>query len=155
MKTSFFRLFFFALGLTALLASCNRTQITSNRLIDAGEWRVTTLTVNGTAESTLPTLEIDACDIYEATCKGEWKQGEAHAEFAWQFRDNGDTFEINRQGEEEGHEHGDESEEAVIAQCYAFSGIYSVTTRDKEVMEFTSSATLGHSGQTVVLRIEK
>lgn len=141
-----------------ILASCNKTNKVSNQFIDAGEWNATTLSVDGTQEDELPILEIMACEIYDEVCMGEWKNEEGgHAVIAWQFRDKGETFEISSQGAEEegeGHEH-DHAEEEALAQSYAFSGVYTVTSSDKDVMEFSSTATLGHPGQTVVLRIEK
>jgi len=150
-----------ALGLIwlgVIATSCNKTKINSNRLIKAGEWTVTELSVDGTNEDELPEWEIEDCEIYESSCYGEWVNEEGgHSEFIWQFRDNGDAFEISRQAEEEEeeeHEH-DHAEEEAAAQCYAFSGVYEVITRKKDEMEFTSTTTLGYPGNTVVIKISK
>lgn len=149
----------FALVLILGLSACNKTAITADRFIDAGEWTATTLSVDGVQEDELPILEIMDCEIYDEVCLSEWKNEEGgHAIFAWQFRDKGKIFEISRQEEEEedSHSHShDHAEEEANEQCLAFSGIYEVTERSKDVMEFTSTATNGHAGQNVILRIEK
>ena len=50
------------------------------------------------------------------------------------------------------HNHADEE---VAEQCYNFSGVYEVVSAKKKAMEFSSTATLGHTGSTVVIKIEK
>lgn len=146
------------LPVVAILLSCNKTKINSDRLIDGGEWKVTELTVDGVSEAELPEWEIKTCDIYAESCEGEWKNEEGgHAEFIWQFRNKGKSFEISRQAEtggEAGHTHNHAEEEA-IAQCYAFSGVYDVDKRKKTSMSFTTNAALGHAGKQVVIKIEK
>lgn len=141
------------------LTACNKTQSTSNRLIDGGMWNVTELTVNGVGEDELPMWEIDDCEIYDESCVGEWMNDEGgHAEFVWQFRDKGDTFEISYQAEEDGHGHVhelDHADEEVAAQAYGFSGIYEVTARDKDRMQFQSTAAIEHPGETVIITIAK
>lgn len=138
--------------------ACNKTKKVSKRFIDAGEWKVATLTVDGTAEDELPELEIEDCEIYtDAPCKGEWKNEEGgHAEFYWQFREKGETFEISHQAEseEEGHAHDHAAEEAA-EQCYHFSGIYQVISSSKDRIELSSTTTVGYPGNTVSLIMEK
>lgn len=149
------------LTLTVLASACNKTKTNSKRFINAGEWTVTELSVDGTNEDELPEWHIKDCEIYDESCHGDWENEEGgHTEFVWQFRDKGDVFEISRQAEEEGDDHDHEhehnhAEEEAIAQCYAFSGVYEVVERKKKSMEFKSTATLGHSGSTVVIKIEK
>ena len=146
-----------------LAAACNKTKTVSTRLIDAGEWTVTELSVDGTNEAELPGWHIKSCKIYEESCHGEWKNDEGgEAEFIWQFREKGKTLEISRQEGEEGHDHDhghdhghDHAAEEAIAQCYAFSGVYEVVEDGKENMEFKSTVTVGHAGKTVVLKIQK
>jgi len=138
--------------------ACNKTKTNSNRLMKAGEWTITELSVDGTNEAELPEWEIEDCDIYDESCHGEWKNEEGgHSEFVWQFRNSGDDFEISRQAEEEeGHSHEeDHAAEEAAAQCFAFSGIYEVVTRKKDEMEFTSTTTEGYPGSTVVIKISK
>lgn len=138
-----------------IMSACNKTKINANRLIKAGEWTVTELSVDGTNEDELPKWSIEDCDIYDESCLGEWENEEGgHADFIWQFRDKGKTFEISRQENEEGHSHGHAGEEAA-AQCYAFSGIYEVIERKKDMMQFQTMAALGHAGESVVIKIEK
>ena len=145
------------LSVILLAGACNKTRLHSNRLIRAGEWKVTELSVDGTNEDELPGWHISDCKIYDESCKGEWESDEGgHAEFIWQFRDKGETFEISRQEGEHGHGHShDHADEEANAQCYEFSGVYEVVAHKRKSMEFTSTATLGHSGSKVVIKIEK
>lgn len=141
-----------AIGIT----SCNKTKKVSNRFIKPGEWTVTEMSVDGTNEDELPKWEIDDCDIYGSSCMGHWENDEGgHADFVWQFRDKGETFEISYQAEEEaGHTH-DHADEEVAAQAYSFSGVYTVETSKKDEMTFTTTAAVGFPGQTVKIKIEK
>lgn len=143
------------LSVILLAGACNKVRVYSNQLIKAGEWTVNELSVDGTNEDELPSWHIEDCDIYDESCHGEWENDEGgHAEFIWQFRNKGETFEISRQEGEGGHSHGHADEEA-NAQAYAFSGVYSVVERSSDNMEFTSTATVGHPGSTVVIKIKK
>jgi hypothetical protein len=141
------------IGMTA----CNKTKKLSERFMDACEWRVVTLTVDGVAEAELPELHIEDCDIYESVCYGEWENEEGgHAEFAWQFRDKARTFEISYQVDEDHHGHfHSHAEEEAAAQCYAFSGVYEVVQSDKSRIEITTTNAVGHPGKTVILIMEK
>ena len=158
----------------ALVAfACNKTKVNSNRLMSAGEWEVTELSVDGTNEDELPHWHIDDCEIYgEKSCFGEWKNeegGETH--FIWQFRDKGKVFEISRQeGMEEEEDHADDGDdhdhdhdhgthdhatEEAIEQCYNFSGVYDVVSSKKDEMGFTSTSAVGFAGETVKIKIKK
>ncbi len=140
------------------ISSCNKTKKVSKRFMKSGEWKVTELSVDGVNEDELPTWEIEDCDIYKESCEGEWKNDEGgHSEFIWQFREKGETFEISRQAEEEaGHSHThDHAAEEAAAQCYNFSGVYEVISSKKDEMEFRSTATAGHNGKQVVIKISK
>lgn len=140
-----------------LFTACNKTKKTSNWLMNAGTWTVTELSVDGVSEDELPTWIINDCDIYDANCEGHWTNEEGgESDFIWQFRDKGETFEVSYQDEHAGHSHeNDHATEEAIAQCHNFSGIYSVTTSEKEKMTFTSTVTEGFMGQTATITIEK
>ena len=85
------------LSVALLAAGCNKSKTYSKRLIKAGEWTVTELSVDGTNEAELPSWHIQLCDIYAQSCYADWENEEGgHAEFIWQFRDKGKTFEISR-----------------------------------------------------------
>ena len=143
-------------GILLTLGACNKTKTNSNKLIKAGEWTVTELSVNGTNEAELPSWHIEECDIYAESCHAEWENEEGgHSEFVWQFREKGKTFEISRQEGEHGHGAHNHADEEANAQCYAFSGVYEVVESKKKSMEFKSTSTLGHSSSTVVIKIEK
>ena len=137
-------------------AACNKTKVNSKRLMKAGEWKVTELSVDGTNEAELPSWEIEDCDIYAQSCMAEWMNEEGgNAEFVWQFREKGKTFEISYQADEDhAHAHDHAAEEAA-AQAYAFSGIYEVTECKSKKMQFQTTSALGHEGKSVVIKIEK
>ncbi len=143
------------------LNSCNKVKSTSKRLMKTGDWKVTELSVNGVNEEELPKWEIDDCDIYDESCFGEWKNDEGgHAEFIWQFREKGEVFELSYQAEEDDHEEEGEHEhdhaaEEAAEQAANFSGVYEVEKKEKKVMEFTSSSTVGYSGSRVKIKVEK
>lgn len=152
------KVLFILLGAGLLtMASCNKTKQNSRKFMKAGEWKITELSVAGQMEDELPHWEIEDCDIYESSCEGEWKNDEGgHAEFIWQFRENGEVFEISHQAEEHGHEHEhDHAAEEAAEQCYHFSGVYTVTEFGKDAISFSSSNTVGYPGETVILKIEK
>ena len=152
-------LFMSAIALSLAFTACNKTKKVSKRLISAGEWRVTELSVDGVNQEELPTWEIEACDdIYAQSCMAEWKNDEGgHAEFIWQFREKGETFEISHQAEEhEGEEHDhDHAAEEAAEQAYNFSGVYTVVESGKDKMEFTTTSAIGYNGNTVKIIIEK
>ena len=144
-----------------IIFACNKVTINSNRLMKAGEWEVTELSVDGENEEELPYWHIEDCEIYgEESCMGEWENEEGgHALFIWQFREKGKVFEISRQEEEEDdhdHDHGhDHAEEEAIEQCYNFSGVYDVVSSGKDEMEFSSTSTIGYEGKSVKIKIVK
>lgn len=145
-----------AIALT--LGACNKTKKSSNRAIKAGEWTITELSVDGTNEAELPSWKFEECDIYAESCHAEWENEEGgHAEFVWQFREKGSVFEISRQaGEHDEHEHEhDHATEEANTQCYNFSGVYQVEEAKAESMHFTSTATVGHAGKSVVIKMSK
>jgi hypothetical protein len=145
-----------ALVSIGILTACNKTKQSSSRLMKGGRWEVTELTVDGTAQTVLPDLIIEDCDIYDETCYGEWEGGGGHAYFAWQFRDKGKVFELSRQNmpEDDGHSHG-AAGLAMEQQCYDFSGVYQVEESSSTAFTFTSSSTAGFSGKKVVMKLAK
>jgi hypothetical protein len=153
--TKIFSVFIFA---AVILTACNKSKKVSKRL--AGEtWKVVELTVDGISEEELPTLMFEDCDIYDEVCIGEWETPEeAHAEFAWQVRDKGETFELSNQSTlEDAHSHGGDehaAEEAVL-QCQSFSGVYTITEHKRKEMQMESSSTLGFNGSKVVIKLER
>lgn len=157
------RILVVAVGMLFLtgLNSCNKVKSASKRLMKTGDWKVTELSVNGVNEEELPKWEIDDCDIYDESCFGEWKNDEGgHAEFIWQFREKGEVFELSYQVEEHDHEEEGEHEhdhaaEEAAEQAANFSGVYEVEKKEKKVMEFTSSSTVGYSGSRVKIKVEK
>lgn len=137
--------------LLILTDACNKTKTYSNRL-DGGNWKVTELSIDGVNQSELPQWNINECDIYGESCTGEWINHEGgHAEFVWQFREKGKTFEISNQSD---HTHSHADEEAQL-QCSEFSGVYTVEESGKKRIKFKSTSTLGYSGNTTVIVIEK
>ena len=140
-------------SIAVLVASCNKTKSTSKRLMKAGEWNVTELSVDGVNQEELPHWVIGDCDIYEESCIGSWQNDEGGAtDFVWQVTNEGGSFIISRQGPDEGLEHADEE---MATQCYEFSGTYEIAENEKTMMKFTSSTIEAFSGQSVVITIEK
>jgi hypothetical protein len=142
------------------VSSCNKTKTTSNRFMEAGEWNVTELSVDGINQEELPIWEIEECDLYNESCFAEWKNEEGgHAEFIWQFREKANTFEISHQAKEdehEGEEHEDDhAAEEAAEQAYNFSGVYTVIENSKTAMEFTTTSAIGFVGNSVKIKIEK
>ena len=158
MKKSLVFLSMVAVAILAI-AACSKTNKTTKRLIKAGEWKVTELSVDGTSEAELPKWKISDCDPYDAVCIGKWENDEGgHSDFAWQFSNNGETFIISRQGEDHDHEHEHEhnhADDEAADQAYDFSGTYTVVESSKTKMKFTTTAALGYPGQSVVMVIEK
>jgi hypothetical protein len=144
-----------ALTMLLVVASCNKTKQTSERLA-GNTWKVTTLTVDGVAEEHLPVLTFEDCDIYGgASCKGDWTYDSYHAHYIWQFREKAKKFELSNQSDlEDAHGGGHEAEENII-QCQNFSGVYDVEVRKKDKMEFKTTNAVGFPGQTVVMKLEK
>ncbi len=142
-----------------VVAACSKTNKATKRLIKAGEWTVTELSVDGTNEAELPKWDISNCDPYSEVCIGKWENDEGgHADFAWQFNNNGGQFTISHQAEDHDHEHEhehDHATEEAAAQAYAFSGTYTVEESSKTKMRFTTTAATGYPGQSVVIVIEK
>jgi len=138
-------------------AACNKTKSTSKKFMDAGEWTITELSIDGTNEDELPTWEIEDCDLYNESCFGEWKNEEGgRAEFIWQFREKANTFEISHQAEEGEHDlEEDHAATEAAEQAYNFSGVYEVVNKEKEAMEFSSKNTSGFPGQMVSIKIQK
>lgn len=160
-----------------LLTACNKTNRFSNRL--AGEtWKITSITVGGEAEEAehLAELQFEDCDIYDETCMGEWMLEGEHAEFAWQFNENGDKFTLSNQseaehdhdhdhegddhdhdheGDDHDHDHGHEHEADAVTQCQEFSGTYDVDEMKRNTMIIKSTETIGHPGEEVVIELEK
>ena len=134
--------------------ACNKNKQYSKRL--SGEtWHVTELTVDGTAQSELPELHFEDCDIYKESCKGSWENHEGgHSHFIWQFREKGEKLEISNQSTL-ADSHGSHADEEAILQCSAFSGVYDVTVHKKDRMEFETTSAIGFSGNKVVLKMEK
>lgn len=140
-------------SIAILVGSCNKTKSTSKRLMKAGEWNVTELSVDGVNQEELPHWVIGDCDIYEESCIGFWQNDEGGAtDFVWQVTNEGGSFIISRQGPDEGLEHADEE---MATQCFEFSGTYEIAENEKAMMKFTSSTTEAFSGQSVIITLEK
>jgi len=141
----------FILSLATLWTSCDKDKKYSKRL--AGEvWKVAELSVNGSTETDLPTLSFDKCDIYDELCNATWTNTEGGmATFIWQFNESGKKFEISNQSDSIISLANSDA----MLQCYGLSGVYNVEEHKKDNMEFTSTATMGYPGKTVIIKMEK
>jgi hypothetical protein len=115
---------------------------------------------------------MEDCDHHEELCYGHWEVGAEHADFIWQFDEEGQVFTISNQSDddhshddhdhsEDDHDHSDDDHDHdmlsddAVDQCEEFSGTYDVVESKRLRMEFVSSATYGHSGEEVRIVIEK
>ena len=135
------------IGLTIFLLSCNKDRKISNS-IDGETWVVTEIIVGNLSQSDLPSLQFDECKIYKETCNASWALGLTAANFAWQFREKGNLFEISNQSVLT------EDREPAIIQCTNFSGVYEVLEKDKSNMKISSTSTVGYSDTEVLLTLE-
>lgn len=141
-----------SIGIVLLVfaASCNKTKMNSKTL-QGSTWNFTSLTINGVADTNLAELEFAEGNIYKEVLLGKWHNaghshgaGAAEVSFAWQFRDKGKTLEISNQSE------GDDA-----IQCSQLSGVYNVVSSSKTEYELSSSSTVGYSGKTVIIKMNK
>jgi len=147
------------------LSACNKTNTFANRL--SGEiWEVSKLTIDGDEEEAyhLPVLHFDDCDIYDEVCIGEWNLGDEYAEFAWQFRSNGESFIISNQSDaEHDHDHDDDHDDNLvhdtngdpIDQCQELSGTYTVEEMTRLIMKISSNSVIGHDGEIVTIELKR
>lgn len=137
--------------LISLMISCNKSKKYSNRM-EGNKWKITTISINGVAESNLPELLFKECDIYKETCEGTWISTEGgRAQFAWQFRDKGKTLEIANQTD---HVHGNLDVKAA-EQCISYTGVYNVVKSKRKYLSLKSSVINGHQGKEVILELER
>jgi len=138
------------LAFTIAITSCNKTKQNA-KIFEGTTWIVTSLTIDGVADTALPELEFGEGDIYKEVLTGLWHNtghthgtGAAEIKFAWQFRDKGKTFEISNQSE------GDDA-----IQCSQLSGVYTVNSKEVNGYEISSAATIGYNGKKVIIKMKK
>jgi hypothetical protein len=160
--------------------SCSKTNRYANRL-EGEVWKVASISVGGEDLGTeyLPEWHMEDCDHHEELCYGHWEVGAEHADFIWQFDEEGQVFTISNQSDddhshddhdhsgddhdhsEDDHDHSDDDHDYdmlsddAVDQCEEFSGTYDVVESKRLRMEFVSSATYGHPGEEVRIVIEK
>jgi len=141
----------FALLLIVALMACNKSNRNSRR-VEGYKWKVTSINVNGNAETNLPTLLFKDCDIYNEVCKGTWISDEdGRAEFVWQFRDKGKTIEIANQTD---HVH-DVLDVKAAEQCIAFTGVYEVVNSKRKSLSIKSTKANAYQGKEVKIEMER
>ena len=138
------------LFISLLLMFCDKNKQFSRRL-DNDKWEVTTLSVDGKNQDTLPIIKFTFCQIYEETCTGSWSSLDGKARIAWQFRDGGKTFELSNQTNH-GHNLADLNS---ANQCIRFTGVYEVVNYKRKSLEVKSLKTFGYPGKTVIMKMEK
>lgn len=132
----------FLLVTLVLLSACSKDKKNANR-IDGKSYKVSSISIDGAnMTESMPTLNFEDCRIFKETCNGTWIKGSESAAFNWQFRDKGETFEISNQ-----------SQQATEAtkEAIAFSGIYMVEENKKGNFRISSTNTIGHQGENVVI----
>jgi hypothetical protein len=128
------------------IISCNKEKQTTKTL-EGTTWIVTELKVDGVADTSLPTLDFKKGKLYKENMMGVWHNIHStseDAQFIWQFRDKGKTFEISNQ-----------SDSASAYQCSAYSGIYTIDYKGKDSYEMSSNATYAYPSKKVILIMKK
>jgi hypothetical protein len=130
--------------------ACNKTKKNA-KLLSGETWAVSSITIDGTEASELAVLHFDDCVIYDELCSGNWINGDGHsntadegATFYWQIREKGKVFELSNQSEDE-----------YAFNCSQYSGVYDIVNLDKTNMEIKSTATVGYSGKTVIIKMSQ
>jgi hypothetical protein len=135
-------------------AGCDKDKRASKRLMNAGTWKVKTLTVDGQAQDIENmTWVVSECDIYEDLCIAQWKIDTKSSLFYWQFNEKAQTFTVSRVVAPEDCE--DFYTEEVEQLTYLLSGEYKVIETKRKTKRFESSATIGHPNKTVVIEVER
>lgn len=140
-----------AISLLAL-GACDKNKRASNRLMKAGFWNVTSMSVDGVSITDLPIWSINDCAIYEDLCTAQWVLDNKYSAFYWQYNEKAETFTISRVVAPEDCE--DFYTEEVEQQTYLFSGTYKVVECKRKLRVFESSETIGYFGQKVRIQIE-
>lgn len=137
--------------LTCTISACNKTKRYSNR-IEGNKWKITSIQVNGIADTSHPELLFKDCDIYKETCNGTWISPEGgRAQFVWQFRENGKVLEIANQTD---HAH-DILDVKAAEKCIEYSGVYEVMKSQRKTFSLKSTKINGHFGKEVKIEMEK
>lgn len=148
---------FYLTAIILIAGACNKVKRSTHKL--EGTWKAEVFTINGAAETELPSFSFDDCDAYDEVCEGElFNDEDGHADFAWQFREKGKVFEYSNQASMDGHSHAAgtaHAEEEAVMLSQELSGIYEVIEQDKKHFKIKSSSTLGYNGQEVVIELHK
>ena len=130
--------------------SCNKTKQNSNRL-SGGTWKVTSIVIDEIPYDILPSFTFNDCNIYDEICTGAIStDGAGTAEFAWQVRDKGTTFELSDQTVIV-----NETNEEAVSLSSSFSGIYHIDNLSKNSMQMNSTSTVRYPGKSVIITLEK
>jgi hypothetical protein len=131
--------------------ACSKDKSYSKKLMKGEVWTVEHLTVDGENYGILGSWQITQdVNIYESVPTANWHNSTDTSAFQWQFRNKGKTFELSA------------SDTCCITalnpidlQNFFLSGEYQVQKHMKKYMEFTSSNTLGFTGQVVEIHIRR
>lgn len=137
-----------------LVASCNKEQRYSGKLMKGETWKLTGVYVDGAYYGFGGNWTITSdVNIYDSIPSAVWSGNKQTARFEWQFHDKGKSFVIS---------YNDPTcincptpPEDLDFHCYFLSGKYDVTRHKKNQMKFVSTQTVGFPGQTVHIDIEK
>jgi hypothetical protein len=142
--------------LTALLVfgSCNKEKRFSKRLQKGEIWQVQHIKVNNQEIAFKGEWYIQSdVNIYDSVPTLEWRLDTMDAFFEWQFQEKGKNFYLNYSllcSEADGP-----MLDTLDYIGYDISGVYSVERKGRNRMEFISNSTLGHSGKSVEIFIER
>jgi hypothetical protein len=137
-----------------ILSSCNKEKRNSNKLMKGEVWEVKLISVDGEDKQVYGKWSIETdVDIYDTVPRTEWKFSDQDAVFEWQFDDKGKSFHL--QYVQLCEESAGDQLDALDYQTYALSGKYEVERHGKNKMEYKSTATLGYTGKTVEISIQR
>lgn len=134
--------------------SCNKEKRYSTKLMKGEIWEVKMISVNGENLQLFGNWKITSdVNIYDSVPSAEWSYANQDAVFEWQFIDKGKSFHLQYfQLCEECF--GDQLDE-LDYKTYDLTGKYEVERHGKNKMQFTSSSTIGYTGKTVEIHIQR
>lgn len=150
------KIFSFAVIFLFFAVSCNKERRFSNRLQKGERWSVELIMVNGSeTEGNLGMWDIKTdVNIAEEVPTLLWSRGSESSLCEWQFQEKGKKFQLNYyQLYEECN--GSLLDDSLANDVYKFSGNYTVESKGRKRMRFSSNATVGYPNQTVVIEIQR
>lgn len=144
---------FIILSILLVLASCNKDKCQSKKLMRGETWRISQLMIDGQSEDVVKKMVFSKCDIYDEYCTALWISNDNDTtSFYWQMNERGSEFKLIRYNDADSC---CSQSTAADYYCFQLSGIYQVIKAKKKEMIFESTTTIGYSGSTVRMVLER